>query len=73
MATRLQKMLWTILCGSALGIAGCWESDDQTVYGPPPDASADADDDAADAEDLVEEEPIMTAYGPAPEYGPPFP
>ncbi len=77
MATKIERFLWSILCGSALGIGatGCYDSD-QTVYGPPPDVSSVEDDDAVDAADVLdvsEEEPIMTAYGPAPEYGPPFP
>lgn len=75
MATRFEKILWALLCGTALGMGttGCYESDDQTAYGPPPDVQEDGDDDvdAADVMDTTEEEPIMTAYGPAPEYGPP--
>ena len=76
MASRFQKVIWSILCGTALGLgpAGCYDSGHQTAYGPPPDAEEDSDDgDVADATDVLEEEPIMTAYGPAPEYGPPFP
>jgi hypothetical protein len=73
MANRLQKLLWSVLCGTALGLgaAGCYDSDsqDQDMYGPPPDTATDADD---DAEDVVEDEEseVIGAYGPAPMYGP---
>jgi hypothetical protein len=67
MATRLQKMFWSILCGTALGLGatGCYDSDDQDMYGPPPDTSSDSDDVVTD-----EESEVIAAYGPAPMYGP---
>ncbi|MBW2262277.1 MAG: hypothetical protein JRG91_09925 [Deltaproteobacteria bacterium] len=68
MATRIHRLLWSVLCGTALGLgsAGCYESD------PPEDASADTDSDAV--EDAVEavgdpETEWDTLYG-APAYGP---
>ena len=72
MANRLQKILWSVLCGTALGLgpAGCYDSDDQTAYGPPPDSEADSGpSDVTDADDEPEMSPL---YG-APEYGPPYP
>ena len=67
MATRFERLLWSVLCGAALGIAGCGD-DDGTAYGPPPDTSADSAEDVGDdaAADPNEEEPYMTDYGPAP-------
>jgi hypothetical protein len=72
MANGFSKLIWTVLCGTALGLGGCYDSGDQTAYGPPPDVEEDSDVDAADVVDTVEEE-MMTVYGPAPEYGPPSP
>jgi hypothetical protein len=69
MATRLQKILWSVLAGAALGLAGCGD-DDGTAYGPPPDTSADEGSDPAaevaddPAVDPTEEEPMSTDYGP---------
>jgi hypothetical protein len=40
MATRLQKILWSVLAGAALGPAGCGD-DDGTAYGPLTDTSTD--------------------------------
>ncbi|MBW2262276.1 MAG: hypothetical protein JRG91_09920 [Deltaproteobacteria bacterium] len=66
MATRIHRIVWSVLCGAALGLgsAGCYESD------PPEDASADTDSDAM--EDAVEDPGVEweTMYGPAPAYGP---
>ncbi|MBW2262274.1 MAG: hypothetical protein JRG91_09910 [Deltaproteobacteria bacterium] len=65
MATRIEKLLWSVLCGTAIGLAGCYESD------PPKDASEDAVSDAEDPlGDIEEEEPIVDLYG-APMYGSP--
>ncbi len=64
MATRLEKLLWTVLAGTAIGLAGCYESD------PPKDASEDSVSDAGDPiEDMEEEEAVVDLYG-APMYGP---
>ena len=65
MSTRIHKLLWSIVCGTAIGLAGCYESD------PPEDAQADTD---AALPDVVEDmEPeVAPAYG-MPEYGPPGP
>lgn len=72
MTSRIEKIIWSVVCGTALGLgtAGCYDSDDEVAYGPPPDVSVDGDDDAADdaVEDAVEENIAM--YGPAPAYGP---
>jgi hypothetical protein len=63
MATRIQKIVWSVLCGTALGLGGCYESD------PPEDASSDTASDTVDA--AVDTEPeVAPAYG-MPEYGPP--
>ena len=61
-------MLWAVMCGGALGLTACGESD-----GPPEDASTDTADavdaaDTADAADVPEEDPGATYYGPAPDY-----
>jgi hypothetical protein len=65
MATRIHRMLWSIVCGTALGLgaAGCYDSD------PPQDAQADTDASLPDAAEDTEPE-FATAYG-MPEYGPP--
>lgn len=77
MATRFQKILWTILCGGAVGIVGCGESDpgpdaeDDMIayYGPPPDYAVDTEADTTDTlGDVVEED--VPDEGPAPAYGP---
>jgi hypothetical protein len=67
MATRLNKLLWSILCGTALGLgtAACYDSEG------PKDARADTDEDVEDVVEDAEPE-IMPAYG-VPEYGPPWP
>ena len=77
---RLEKMFWALLCGTALGAAGC--GDDADMYGPPPDTTSDGTPDVTDVagetdaapdvpdeviEDVVEEDEIMTAYGPLPD------
>jgi hypothetical protein len=53
------------MCGSALGLSACYDSDD-----PPDDAAAEAESDAteADVEPELEEDPGMTYYGPAPDF-----
>jgi hypothetical protein len=70
MANRLQNILWSIVCGTALGLgtAACYESDG------PADARADSESDAEDTIDDIEDEesPSVDLYG-APEYGPPGP
>ena len=65
MATRIHRMLWSIVCGAALGLgaAGCYDSD------PPEDAQADTDASLPDAVEDAEPE-VAPAYG-MPEYGPP--
>ena len=64
MATRLEKLLWTVLAGTAIGLAGCHESGDRG----PEDAAADSVSDAEDPiEDMFEEEMPMTEYGPVPD------
>ena len=66
MATRLEKLLWTVLAGTAIGLAGCHDSGDRG----PEDAAADSVSDAGDPiEDIEEEEGISDLYG-APMYGP---
>jgi hypothetical protein len=72
MATRLQKILWSALCGTALGLSGCYDSDDGDMYGPPPDVETDGDEDASDASDAIEDmiSENVAMYGPAPMYGP---
>ena len=66
MATRIHRIVWSVLCGAALGLGavGCHESE------PPGDASADTSSDAV--EDAVEDpgSELETLYGPAPAYGP---
>jgi hypothetical protein len=71
MANRLRKLVWSVLCGTALGMgAAACGSDEEVMYGPPPDTSVDGDDDAADVAADEEEEEFMAEYGPAPLYGP---
>jgi len=65
---RIQKILWSILCGAALGVAGCGD-DSQPEYGAPVDVSADDDvdgDEVQDAVDVTGEDPGAQYYGPAP-------
>ena len=73
---RWEKVFWALLCGTALGAAGCGD-DTGDMYGPPPDATDDGTPDVVDVadetdapeeviEDVVEEE-LMTAYGPMPD------
>lgn len=73
MATRLQKLIITLICGAALGVTRCHRPEVENAPGPPPDVAADA----ATAED----EPVpppeavnLTAYGVAPDPEPePYP
>ncbi|MBW2262958.1 MAG: hypothetical protein JRG91_13355, partial [Deltaproteobacteria bacterium] len=72
MATRLQKIFWSLLAGAALGAGACGEGTPE--YGAPVDTTTDEgsdpagevmDDPAADpAVDPTEEEPMSTDYGP---------
>jgi hypothetical protein len=70
---RWEKVFWALLCGTALGVAGCGDDDTGDMYGPPPDATGDGTPDVMDVaddvseetiEDVTEEEPLATAYGP---------
>lgn len=65
MATKIHRYIWSIVCGTALGLGGCYGSDPS----PPEDAQADSPSDAYDAADEEEEGPTPTEYG-APMYGP---
>jgi hypothetical protein len=66
MASKIHKVIWSILCGTTLGLGGCYDSDPT----PPEDAQVDnPDDDTTDAADTAEEEVIVNLYG-APAYGP---
>jgi hypothetical protein len=77
----LKKILWAMLAGASLSLAGC--DDDggpQELYGPPPDTSIDTGGDTGDADQAdaledsgVDEELATIMYGPQPEYGPPTP
>ena len=74
---RLETTILTLICGAALGLPGCYASDERAGPGDPPaDASADVMEDGL--EDVEEEEgpPIMDMYGVPPDdtlYGPPSP
>lgn len=77
MASRFEKLVWSILCGTALGLGttGCYESTDQDMYGPPPDVATDGEEDADEADVLADtpadaEAENVAMYGPAPMYGP---
>ena len=73
MATRLQKIILTLLCGTAIGVSRCHKPEVEHPPAPPPDVAADAGSDAGEAEPGPGPEPIaMPAYGvvavePAPE------
>lgn len=84
-ATRIQKIFWSLLCGSAVGIMGCGESspspsdtgsDLMTAYGP-----ADVFIDEGDVPEDTEADSSSDAYDAADEdeetivnlYGPPSP
>jgi len=73
MATRLEKILWSLLAGTAIGLAGCHESGDREAEDAAVDSESDAEDAAEDAledaaedpvGDMEEEEVIMDLYGP---------
>lgn len=69
MATRFQKILWSLLCGTALGMGACGEGTEPLYgapeYGPPMDTATDEEADVEDGGvDPEEEEPTMTDYGP---------
>lgn len=76
MAGRLEKILWSVLCGAALGMAGCDNDREIVAYGPPVDLATDSEEDAEDVLDEVddppadpsEEEPLISYYGPPPDY-----
>ena len=77
---RLEKMILSLICGAAIGLPGCYASDDRNGPGDPPeDAPVDAADDAVEdmIEDVAEEEmpPDEDMYGPPVDflYGPPWP
>ncbi|MBW2262273.1 MAG: hypothetical protein JRG91_09905 [Deltaproteobacteria bacterium] len=64
MATRLEKLFWSVLCGAAIGIMGCEKNEPREdgmadAYGPPVDGSVE--DLWDDAEDVPSPEPL---YGP---------
>ncbi len=64
MAARLEKLLWSVLCGTAIGLTGCYASE------PPEDADADVTDPAdADGLDGIEDIPPETWEDPV--YGEP--
>jgi hypothetical protein len=69
MPTRLEKLLWSVLAGTAIGLAGCHESGDRGPDDAAVDSESDAEDAAEDAAedpvgDMEEEEVIMDLYGP---------
>jgi len=73
MPTRLEKLLWSVLAGTAIGLAGCHESGDRGPEDAAVDSGPDAEDAAEDAVedaaedpvgDMEEEEVIMDLYGP---------
>ena len=69
MATRLQKLLITLICGTALGVTRCHTPEVENAPGPPPDMAADAGADGDEADGImVAPEPVtMPAYGVAPD------
>jgi hypothetical protein len=68
MATRLQKIFWSLLAGAALGVGACGGGEPE--YGAPVDTTTDEGSDPAaevveePAVDPTEEEPMSTDYGP---------
>lgn len=77
---RFEKMILSLICGAALGLPGCYASDDRDgPQDPPPDVEEDALEDAVEdmIADVAEEEtpPDETMYGPPIDvlYGPPYP
>ncbi len=73
MASKLEKLIWSLLAGTALGLGttGCYDSGDGgDMYGPPPDVSTDSDADAVDTDAPDPESDALVAYGPMPMYGP---
>ena len=73
---RLEKMILSLICGAAIGLPGCYASDDRDGPGdPPPDAAEDVVEDSGE-DDAEEEIPVEeTLYGPPVDflYGPPIP
>ena len=76
MASRLEKIFWSLMCGAALALGACDNNEDLAgAYGPPVDTATDdedAEDDVLDtAEDLADtanEEPTISYYGPMPDF-----
>ena len=57
MATRLEKIFWSVLCGAALGLGGCEDNEPREdagmdVYGPPPDTDFSDTRDSTDMQEL---------------------
>jgi len=64
MASRLEKLFWSVLAGAAIGLAGCNASE------PPEDADADVTD-PMDSDGLDGIEDIPPETGMEPVYGDP--
>ena len=73
MATRLQKLIIALICGTALGASRCRTPDPVHPSPPPPDAAADTGTDVAEEELPVVAPPPgpMPAYGVVPDPEPP--
>ncbi len=58
---RLERILWSLVCGSVLALPGCYSSDDGSTE-PPVDVSTDEDVADVDAEPLPDS-PMVAMYG----------
>ena len=70
MATRLQKLLFTLVCGSAIGLSRCHAPEVEHPPAPPPDVAADAGTEDEEAikppiEALPPEQEVIAMYGVA--------
>jgi len=66
MATRLEKLIIALICGTALGITGCHKPEVENAPGPPPDVAADAstaEDEPAPPPEHHPEPPDQPMYG----------
>ena len=76
---ELKRILWSLLAGLSMSLAGCEGGGEPVAYGPPPeDTQVDHEADSSDAQDqdqvevsdIVSEDPAKEESGPAPMYGP---
>ena len=67
MATRFQKLLFTLVCGSAIGLSRCHAPEVEHPPAPPPDVAADAgtEETKPGLEVVPDEQEVIAMYGVA--------